>query len=218
MMGLMTQRPDTSSAWIVTIDGPAASGKSSVARRVAEALGIPYVSSGLLYRAATYLVLREKVPADDEAAVMALLSRHRLRLEPDNRVWCNDQEISAALHTDTIDAAVSAVSRHPSVRRWAYDLLRELRGPFVIDGRDMGTVAFPDATHKFYLTASAEARAQRRRPERNGSLREVIAALERRDALDHKQLSPAPDACQVDTTALTLDEVVAKVLLYLRSR
>lgn len=217
MMGMMTQRTDTSPAWIVTIDGPAASGKSSVAQRVAEELGIPYVSSGLLYRAATYLVLREGGAADDETAVMVLLSRHRLRLEPGNRVWCDDQEISSALHTDTIDAAVSAVSRHPAVRRWAYDLLRELRRPFVIDGRDMGTVAFPDATHKFYLTASAEARAQRRRSERNGSLRDVIAALERRDALDHKQLRPAPDACQVDTTALTLDEVVAKVLACLKA-
>jgi len=215
MMGVMTQRSEL--AWVVTIDGPAASGKSSVAQRVATALGIPYVSSGLLYRAATYLVLRERVPAEDGAAVTALLSRHRLRLEPGNRVWCDEQEISAALHTDAVDATVSGVSRHRAVRRWVYDRLRELRGPFVIDGRDMGTAVFPDAAFKFYLTAAAEVRAQRRRQERNGSLLEVVEALERRDTLDAKQLSPAPDACQVDTTALTLDEVVAKVLACLKA-
>ncbi len=112
------QRPDP--AWVVTIDGPAASGKSSVAQRVAAAIGIPYVSSGLLYRAAAYLALREGVPAEDEAAVTALLSWHRLELKPGNRVWCDDREISLALHTDAVDAAVSAVSRHPSVRRWVY--------------------------------------------------------------------------------------------------
>ena len=211
----MTRRSDP--AWVITIDGPAASGKSSVAQRVAAAMGIPYVSSGLLYRAAAYLVLREVVPAEDEAAVMTLLSRHRLRLEPGNQVWCDDQEISAALHSDIIDAVVSVVSRHPSLRRWTNDRLRELRGPFVIDGRDMGTAVFPDAAFKFYLTAEAQVRALRRRPERNGSLREVVAALERRDLLDARQLRPAADAYWVDTTALTLDEVVAKVLACLKA-
>ncbi len=87
----------------------------------------------------------------------------------------------------------------------------------MIDGRDMGAAVFPDAAFKFYLTAAAKVRAQRRQQERNGSLLEVIEALERRDALDHKQLSPAPDACRVDTTALTLDEVVAKVLACLEA-
>lgn len=202
---------------VITIDGPAASGKSSVAQRVASALGIPYVSSGLLYRAATYLALREGVAPSDEAAVTTLLDRHQIQLTPGNRVWCDGLEISVALHTDAIDAAVSEVSRHPAVRRWVYARLRELCGPFVIDGRDMGTVVFPDADVKFYLTASPEVRAKRRLQERNGSLQEVTEAIKRRDALDAKQLAPAPDAHQVDTTSLTLDEVVATVLATLRS-
>ena len=205
---------------VVTIDGPAASGKSSVARLVAEGLGVPYVSSGLLYRAATYLVLLSGVDATDEAAVLALLGKYDVildaRLNAPNRILLDGRDVSGALHTDQVDALVSAVARHPEVRVWVYERLREVRGAFVIEGRDMGRVVFPDARHKFYLTATPEVRAARRVGERLGGLAEVTEALKKRDLLDTKQLEPAPDAVHLDTNHLTIGEVVARILSHVR--
>ena len=207
---------------VVTIDGPAASGKSSVARLVAGLLGIPYVSSGLLYRAATHLVLREGVDAGDEAAVLALLEAHDVlldaRLNAPNRILLDGQDVSHELHTDQVDAFVSSVARHPNVRVWVYRRLREIRGAFVIEGRDMGRVVFQGARHKFYLTATPEVRAARRVGERLGGLAEVTDALKKRDLLDTKQLEPAPDAIHLDTSGLTIDEVVARVLEGVREK
>ncbi len=140
---------------IITIDGPSASGKSSVAQRVAAALGLPYVSSGLLYRGATYQVQRYGVNPEDEAAILAMLEAHPLQLIPrpeGNRLLAEGQDITEHLHTREVDLAVSAVSRHKRVRQYVYQRLRELRPPFVIEGRDMGSTVFPDAAQKFYLT------------------------------------------------------------------
>ena len=200
---------------IITIDGPAASGKSSVARIVAERLRVPFVSSGLLYRAATHLVLADGVAPDDEAAVLACLERYDVDLIADpagNRVRIDDGEVTGRLHTDEIDAAVSAVSRHPGLREWVTLRLREILGPFVIEGRDMGRVVFPDAEHKFYLTAPAEQRALRRVDERAADLTVVAEAIRRRDQLDARQLEPAPDAIHLDTGGMALEGVVAAVL------
>ena len=201
---------------IITIDGPAASGKSSVARAVADALHVPFVSSGLLYRAATLLVLEAETDPDDEAAVLALLNaRHvvlqALPVQP-NRVLVGGADVSAALHTDDVDENVSAVAKHPRVRDWVRERLRDVAGSFVIEGRDMGRVVFPAATHKFYLTAPAEVRATRRVGERAATLADVAAALRRRDGLDAAQLAPAPDARLVETGGLTLQGVVEHVL------
>jgi CMP/dCMP kinase len=200
---------------VVTFDGPAASGKSSVAQRVAAILELPVVSSGLLYRAATWLAERAGVPVDDEAAVLGTLQRHGVTLEParrGNRVLVDGEDVSDRLHTDEVDGLVSAVASHPGVRSWVSEQLRSIRPPFVIDGRDMGSVVFPGATHKFYLTASPEVRALRRVGERAADLERVAAAIRRRDALDAHQLRPAPDALAIVTDALTLDEVVEVVL------
>ena len=206
---------------IVTLDGPAASGKSSAARRVAEMLDVPFVSSGLLYRAATHLVLEHGVDPADEAAVLASLDRHdvelvALRGMPD-RILLDGQDISAQLHTTSVDANVSAVAQHPGVRAWVNARLREIRGPFVIEGRDMGSAVFPNAAHKFYLSAPAEVRAARRVSERDMSLQEVTAALKLRDARDAKQLAPAPDAVHIETQDLTLEDVVAAVVNRVRA-
>ena len=206
---------------IVTLDGPAASGKSSAARRVAQVLGVPFVSSGFLYRAATHLALEHGVDPKDEAAVLAFLAGHdvelvALRGAPD-RVMFDGQDISAQLHTTSVDANVSAVARHPGVRAWVNARLREIRGPFVIEGRDMGSAVFPSAAHKFYLSAPAEVRAARRVSERDLSLQEVTAALKLRDARDAAQLAPAPDAVHIETQDLTLEEVVAAVVKEVRA-
>ena len=206
---------------VITFDGPAASGKSSVARRVAQALDVPFVSSGLLYRAATYLATSAGIDPRDEAAVLRALAARAVRLEPDtsgNRVRANGEDVSAALHTDQVDANVSFVAAHPGVRAWVSEQLREVPTPFAIDGRDMGSVVFPEASHKFYLTASPAERARRRVGERAADLSAVAAAIARRDALDAKQLAPAPDALHIDTNGLDLDQVVARVLAMLAAR
>ena len=201
----------------ITLDGPAASGKSSVARLVAEALGVPYVSSGLLYRAATYLAQADDVSLTDEGALTGLLGGVQVGLETrvglPNRVSVNGALLEErSLHSDTVDAGVSAVARHPRVRAWVDARLRELTGTFVVEGRDMGTAVFPKAAHKFYLDAPAEVRAARRTGERHADLEAVAAALRRRDALDAAQLRPARDARHINTGALSLAGVVEEVL------
>ena len=200
---------------IITLDGPAASGKSSVARQVAERLGVPFVSSGMLYRAAALLTLERGVSPDREEGVLELLEAHRVRLEPTtdgNRVRIDGRDATRRLHTDEVDRAVSRVARHPRVRAWVNARLREIAGPFVIEGRDMGTVVFPDAGAKFFLTAPAEVRARRRVGERSAELEEVAEAIRLRDEQDRTQSRPAEDALHIDTGAMTLEEVVERVV------
>lgn len=197
---------------VITIDGPAASGKSSVGRRVAQVLGVPYVSSGLLYRAATLLGLAANVDMRSAEAIMQELERHQVHLLPglpDNQLLVNGRELSSELHTDEIDRSVSQVAIHAAVREWVDDKLRNLQGDFVAEGRDMGTAVFPHSRYKFYLTAPVEVRAQRRLSERNASLQELTEQLARRDELDSVQLQPAVDASVVDTGKLDIAAVVA---------
>ena len=135
---------------VITLDGPAASGKSTVARRVAEALGVPCVSSGLLYRAATTIVVAAGTAADDPAAVLATLARHRVELIPGvagDVLRIDGRDVTRAVQSDEVDAVVSRVAAHPEVRAWVGERLREMPAPFVIDGRDMGSVVFPHARH-----------------------------------------------------------------------
>jgi CMP/dCMP kinase len=204
---------------VVTLDGPAASGKSTVARRVAGRLGVPCVSSGLLYRAATALAAAADVDAGDPDAILRELGRHHVELRPGvggDVLRIDGEDATRAVQNDAIDAAVSQVAGHPEVRAWVGERLREMPPPFVIDGRDMGSVVFPHARHKFYLDASPEVRAARRVGERSADLAAVAAAIRRRDELDARQLAPAADAVHLDTGPLALDEVVAWVLDHLR--
>ncbi|WP_216321117.1 (d)CMP kinase [Deinococcus aestuarii] len=206
---------------IVTIDGVAASGKSSVASGVARALGIPYISSGFLYRAATLLALEAGLPLSDPAALLALLRERPLRLEPlarGNRVWQGGRDLTPGLHSSRVDAGVSAVARLPEVRAWVDAQLRALPAPFVAEGRDMGTNVFPQADAKFYLTASPRVRAERRAQERGEDAGTIEAALTERDRRDAAQSAPAPDARVIDTGPLTLDGVIAAVLAALPAR
>lgn len=204
---------------VVTIDGPSASGKSSVAKRVAEALGVPYLSSGLLYRAAAFLALRAGADPGDEEGLLALLETFRVRLLPErggNRVLADGEDLTPHLHTPEVDRTVSRVARHPRVRAWVNARLKEVPPPFVAEGRDMGTAVFPEAPHKFYLTARPEVRAWRRAKERSQDYEEVLRDLLLRDELDKGQSAPAPDALVIDTSELDLEAVVARVLAHLR--
>jgi len=206
---------------IVTIDGPGASGKSSTARGVARALGIPYVSSGMLYRAAALAVLREGADPEDEEAVMRAVSRHRIRLVPrveGDQVFLDGEEVTEGLHTAEVDRVVSPIARHPRLRAWVNARLKELEPPFVVDGRDMGSVVFPEAPFKFFLWADPRVRAERRARERGEDVARVEAELRARDARDQAQTQPAPDAIFLDTSAMTLEEVVDRVVGEIRRR
>lgn len=207
--------PVTSQDTIITLDGPAASGKSSAARLVASRLGIPFVSSGLLYRAATMLVNQADIDPEDHGAVASQLASHHVRLEPSlsgDVIDVDGRDVTAELHTDAIDAVVSAVARHAGVRDWVKSRLQEIAPPFVIDGRDMGTTVFPHARFKFYLTAPAEVRARRRVGERGADLVAVTEALRRRDRLDARQSEPAADAIPIETGDLPLNQVVERIM------
>ena len=213
----------------MTIDGPAGAGKSSVARRLATALGFAYLDSGAMYRAVTLAAQRRGVKIEDEAALAALARGLVLTLSADGRVTLGGEDVTAHLRTDAIQAAVSAVAAVAEVRavmvghqrRFAAD-----NGRIVAEGRDMGTVVFPDAAVKLYLDAEPQERARRRAEEggRGGSreaVAQVQAAQERRDRLDSTRavapLVKAPDALYLDTTGLTLDEVSARALATVRS-
>ncbi|KGQ21121.1 (d)CMP kinase [Thermus filiformis] len=207
-------RPDE----VITLDGPSASGKSTVARRLAQALGIPYLSSGLLYRAAALLALEEGLPLEEEP-LLERLERSRVQLVPDpggNRVLVDGQDRTEALHTPQVDRVVSQVARLPRVRDWVNRRLKEVPPPFVAEGRDMGRAVFPGARYKFYLTASPEVRARRRSGERPQAFEEVLQDLLLRDALDQAQSLPAPDALVLDTSQMTVEEVVAWILERIR--
>lgn len=199
---------------IVTIDGVAASGKSSVSSGVARALGVPYVSSGLLYRAAT-LLAHEAGLAPHDPALLPHLEDQPLRFEPlagGNRLWLGERELTADVQSAAVDAGVSAVAARPELRAWVDRRLRALTPPFVAEGRDMGTAVFPQAQAKFYLTASARVRAQRRAAERPEAVDEIEAALLRRDEHDRAQSVPAPEAHVIDTGPLTLQGVIDTIL------
>lgn len=202
---------------IITIDGPSASGKTSVAKLVAQRLGVPYVSSGLLYRAIALVCLLENASAEE---VEDRLAKYTLELQPTpshNRVLLNGREVSEALHSLEVDSVVSAVAKRPRVREYVNGALRQIPAPFVIDGRDMGSTVFPQARHKFYLTASPEVRASRRVPERDAAFEQVLAEILRRDGADKAQSAPAKDAVLLDTSHLDLDGVVQAVLAHLGS-
>ena len=205
---------------IITIDGVAASGKSSVSGGVARALGIPYVSSGLLYRAATLLGLEAGLDLHDAPRLLAHLRALPLRLEPlaaGNRVWEGERELTPELHQSRVDAGVSVVAAHPQLRAWVDEQLRQLPPPFVAEGRDMGTNVFPQAQAKFYLTASPRIRAERRSAERPEDVDAIEAALIERDARDAAQSAPAPDARVIDTGPLSLEGVIGEILAGVRS-
>jgi cytidylate kinase len=201
---------------IITIDGPSASGKTSVARLVAQRLGIPYISSGLLYRAVALMCLLENVSAEE---IEARLAKHRLELKPtptQNLVFLDGHEVSEALHSLEVDQVVSAVAVRPAIREYVNQVLRQIPPPFVVDGRDMGSTVFPQARYKFYLTANPEVRAQRRVPERGAAFDTVLAEIIRRDEADKRQSAPARDAILLDTSHLDLDGVVQKVLEHIQ--
>ncbi len=204
---------------VIAIDGPAGSGKSTVARLVAERLGLAYLDTGAMYRGVAFAALRRDIDPADEDAVASLACRVEITVEPD-RVRVDGVDATIEIRGPEVTRAVSVVAANPAVRQELRRRQREwaaARGGGVLEGRDIGTVVFPDAELKLYLTASAEARAGRRAQEvRDLDYETVAADLARRDSYDQDRadspLVEAADAVTVDTTGRSVDEVVAEVL------
>ncbi|MGI8531589.1 MAG: (d)CMP kinase [Geodermatophilaceae bacterium] len=207
---------------VIAVDGPSGTGKSTVSRAVARALGWRYLDTGAMYRAATWLVLQAGVPVEQASA---LVRRHGLQVGTDPEiedVVAMGRHVEAAIRSPEVTAAVSAVSAVPELRSLLVDLQRAAigAGRIVVEGRDIGSVVVPDARLQVYLTAEPDVRAVRRAQETAGDAAATGAALRRRDALDGSRaaspLRPAPHAVVVDSTALTQEQVVEHILTLAR--
>lgn len=212
---------------VVALDGPAGAGKSTAARRLADALGFIYVDTGALFRAITYLAISHELPLNEGSALATLARRVRLefrRPEPGTplRLHINDVDRSAEIRRPEIEKEVSGVAKLPEVREVLTDLMRELGrdGGVVLEGRDIGTVVFPDAEVKVFLTASLEVRAKRHQGALKArgvvhELSRVMTDLAERDRIDStREIAPlkkADDADLLDTSDLNEDEVLVRL-------
>jgi cytidylate kinase len=198
---------------IVAIDGPAGSGKSTVARNLAERLGFRYLDTGAMYRALTWLALEDDVDLEDGEALGALAEANPVTFDGD-RVLVRGGNVAEAIRAPRIDRVVSTVARHPEVRAVMKMRQRELarEGDAVIEGRDIGTVVCPDAPVKVYLVADPVERARRRQADHPDIGAEALATdLRLRDERDAAQMQAAPDAMKIDTTQLSVDEVLDEI-------
>ncbi len=196
---------------IIAIDGPAGAGKSTVARHLAERLGFRYLDTGAMYRALTWLARRESVPMDKGARLGELAAANPVDFDERGRCFIAGTDVTAAIRRAEIDRLVPVVARHPEVREVMRGRQRELAqdGDAVVEGRDIGTVVAPGAEVKIYLQADPEVRASRRIAERPEIGADALATdLRLRDEHDAERMQPASDAELIDTTDLTVDEVV----------
>lgn len=219
---------EPSDAPVIAIDGPSASGKGTVASCVAQALGFHYLDSGALYRLVAVAALRAAVDLDDEEALARLAEAMQLEFR-DSGVWLGGREVSAEMRAEEVGAAASQVAARPRVRAALLRRQRALRRPpgLVADGRDMGSIVFPDAPLKVFLTADVDTRAQRRYKQlmekgMYAKMGDVVEELRRRDERDTSRpvapLRHYPDAIFLDTTGLTVEQAVQRILEWWRER
>ena len=221
---------------IIAIDGPAGSGKSTVAKLIAKELGFMYLDTGAMYRAITYKALRSGVSVDDASACAKISAEEPITFatEPGQAlptaVYISGEDITKEIRTAEVDANVSVCCAHPAVRELLVEQQRRIGANqnIVAEGRDVGTTVFPNAEVKFFLTASVDARAQRRteqniaRGNGNTNFEEIKASIIARDEYDSNRevspLRPAEDAIYYDTTDATIDEVVSRIVSCARER
>ena len=199
---------------IVAIDGPAGTGKSTVARALAERLGFRYLDTGAMYRALTWLAMQRGVDLSDAAKLTQLAQSEPVTFADASRVFIAGTDVTASIREQRIDRMVPVVARHPGVREVMRDRQRELGrvGDVVIEGRDIGTVVAPNAEVKVYLVADRDVRAQRRLADRPGIGADALATdLKVRDAQDAERMRPAADAQEIDTTNSTVEQVVDEI-------
>ena len=224
----MATAPGAQPVPVIAIDGPSASGKGTVAAQVAAGLGFHYLDSGALYRLATLAALRTGTNLDDEAALARLAGAMDVRFDASG-IRLAGVEVSEALRTEEVSAVTSRVAAHPAVRQALLARQRAFRRPpgLVADGRDMGSNVFPDAALKVFLTADVATRAERRYKQLKekgmyAKMQDVVEELGRRDARDASRpvapLRHYPDAIFLDTTGLTVDQAVERILLWWRDK
>ena len=208
---------------IIAIDGPSASGKSTTAKGVAEKLGITHLDTGAMYRTVTWGLKKAAIHPSDDKKVLDFLKDLEIYFDVSNHIWLNGEDVSVEIRTGDISSRVSAVSAIPEVREKMVKIQRQIAGKkdCVLEGRDIGTVVFPDAEYKFFLVADTEIRAKRRlldleRIGESTTLSELIDDIERRDAVDssrdHSPLLQAEDAIPIDTSHLTINEQINKIV------
>jgi len=210
---------------VVAVDGPGGVGKSTVSKRVAERLGAAHLDTGAFYRAATLAVLEAGADPNEQGEVVKAVAGRHIDHD-DGRTTLDGRDVSDEIRGDEVTAAVSVVAAHPDIRKRMVEAQQQWvhrrHHRAVVEGRDIGTVVFPDATLKVFLDADSAVRAARRSGETGAPAQVVADALARRDHLDaNRATSPlvaAADAIHIDTTKLTVDEVVEHVLAHLASR
>ncbi len=208
-------------AMIVAIDGPAGSGKSTVALALARRLGFAHLDTGAMYRALTWLAARDGVDLEDGEALARLARENPVSFDAAGRVEIAGEDVSDGIRVATIDRLVPVVARHPAVREVMRQRQRSLGtlGDAVIEGRDIGSVVVPGAEVKVFLVADVVERARRRALDRPGATAESLAAdLRSRDERDAVNTQPAGDAVLLDTTDLTVDEVVLRIAELVEAR
>ena len=207
---------------VIAIDGPAGAGKSTVAKKVAESLGIFYLDTGAMYRAFTYYVIIKKADLDNTSNIEKLLDGFKLSISQDN-VLLNEEDITTEIRRENVTANVSYISSIDFVRKKMVELQREIgkNKDIVVEGRDIGTVVFPDTRYKFYLDADVDERAQRRLKDKKNeekelsvlSMKEKIQKRDQYDSTrDNSPLKQAHDAIFIDSTHMTIDEVCKYII------
>ena len=206
---------------VIAIDGPAGAGKSTISKLIAKNLGINYIDTGAMYRAITYKCIKEDIDVNDIQRVVDLCSRTDVDFV-DNYIYLDGQRLNEEIRTLQVSSRVSDVAKIPQVREFLLEKQREIgkRSDVILDGRDVGTHIFPDAKYKFFLNASAQERGRRRYQElidkgQSVVLEEIIEDIKKRDYIDStREVAPlvkAEDAIEVDTTSMTIDQVVTYI-------